>query len=43
MLAPVYCNFLREVRLGGWGTELSLYVEFQKKIEVVCVFMAVDW
>ena len=21
MLALVYCNFLKEVRLGGWGTE----------------------
>ena len=21
VLALVYCNFLREVRLGGWGTE----------------------
>ena len=21
VLALVYCNFLKEVRLGGWGTE----------------------
>ena len=21
VLAIVYCNFLKEVRLGGWGTE----------------------